>query len=460
MPSSGRAVHPRARLKRPVDPSELLLSGRYRRELLQAGHALVGGADGRELALLEAAVGAEALRPGLAAAGQSDERSLAHLALAEAHAEVALHELERLGRGGEEALVPAPADPERAADAAGDEEHVRAALVEPRTGHRAELLLERLRAALGMLGESEDRLRVDRHLRMRALETVPLEDLLVVEDDPVVDAHDGAVTDGVVVRLDRRMALRVVANVDQRLARLERKLEALEQGARARPLLVAADAAVAGRAVGVARRVGAALGDSCEEGLRGERAVDARLRAQAVSGDATHDDVILRTSSDGIPPRLTPLWSSRGSDEPPERKLVDMRSIPPSSTSGAKAVVLSRPISGARWSRGRSQSPSPPHPGPTTEPSRSWGSCRSATWSVRQATTRTLADQGGTIRLPVHAGEQVRRVLRARRVVAHELNRDPTIVELATESGFPVRRVEELLELVEHQVGPETPVGD
>src|SRR5438128_5725000 len=145
MPSSGRAVHPRARLKRPVDPSELLLSGRYRRELLQAGHALVGGADGRELALLEAAVGAEALRPGLAAAREGDERSLAHLALAEAHVDVALHQLERLRCGGEEALVPARADPERAADAADEEEHVRAAFVEPRAGHRAAQLLQRPR---------------------------------------------------------------------------------------------------------------------------------------------------------------------------------------------------------------------------------------------------------------------------------------------------------------------------
>src|SRR5919197_4076348 len=83
-----------------------------------------------------------------------------------------------------------------------------------------------------------------------------------------------------------------------------------------------------------------------------------------------------------------------------------------------------------------------------------------ATWWIRQAITRALADQGRTIRLPVHVAEQVRRVMRARRVLAQKLNRDPTIDELGQESGFPSRRVEELLELVEDPVSLETPVGD
>ncbi|HYZ77409.1 MAG TPA: sigma-70 family RNA polymerase sigma factor [Gaiellaceae bacterium] len=83
-----------------------------------------------------------------------------------------------------------------------------------------------------------------------------------------------------------------------------------------------------------------------------------------------------------------------------------------------------------------------------------------ATWWIRQAVTRALADQGRTIRLPVHVAEQVRRVMRARRVLGQKLNRDPTIEELAGESGFPAKRVEELLELVEDPVSLETPVGD
>ena len=83
-----------------------------------------------------------------------------------------------------------------------------------------------------------------------------------------------------------------------------------------------------------------------------------------------------------------------------------------------------------------------------------------ATWWIRQSITRALADQGRTIRLPVHVAEQVRRVMRARRQLAQKLNRDPTMQELAKESGFPEKRVEELLELVEDPVSLETPVGD
>jgi RNA polymerase primary sigma factor len=83
-----------------------------------------------------------------------------------------------------------------------------------------------------------------------------------------------------------------------------------------------------------------------------------------------------------------------------------------------------------------------------------------ATWWIRQAITRALADQGRTIRLPVHVAEQVRRLMRARRVLTQKLNRDPTMEELSKESGFPPKRVQELLDLVEDPVSLETPVGD
>jgi RNA polymerase primary sigma factor len=83
-----------------------------------------------------------------------------------------------------------------------------------------------------------------------------------------------------------------------------------------------------------------------------------------------------------------------------------------------------------------------------------------ATWWIRQAVTRALADQGRTIRLPVHVAEQVRRLMRARRVLTQKLNRDPTPDELAKESGFPLVRVQQLLDLVEDPVSLETPVGD
>src|SRR5918911_5411921 len=83
-----------------------------------------------------------------------------------------------------------------------------------------------------------------------------------------------------------------------------------------------------------------------------------------------------------------------------------------------------------------------------------------ATWWIRQAITRALADQGRTIRLPVHVAEQVRKVMRARRVLAQKLNREPLLEEIAKESGFTPERVNELLDLVEDPVSLETPVGD
>src|SRR5881275_1458083 len=83
-----------------------------------------------------------------------------------------------------------------------------------------------------------------------------------------------------------------------------------------------------------------------------------------------------------------------------------------------------------------------------------------ATWWIRQAVTRALADQGRTIRLPVHVAEQVRRLLRSRRQLAQKLNREPTLAELAKESQLTEDKVRDLLELVEDPVSLDTPVGD
>ncbi|HZQ63731.1 MAG TPA: sigma-70 family RNA polymerase sigma factor [Gaiellaceae bacterium] len=83
-----------------------------------------------------------------------------------------------------------------------------------------------------------------------------------------------------------------------------------------------------------------------------------------------------------------------------------------------------------------------------------------ATWWIRQAVTRALADQGRTIRLPVHVAEQVRRVMRARRVLSQKLNREPVLAEIAKESGFTETKVRDLLELIEDPISLETPVGD
>ena len=83
-----------------------------------------------------------------------------------------------------------------------------------------------------------------------------------------------------------------------------------------------------------------------------------------------------------------------------------------------------------------------------------------ATWWIRQSVTRALADQGRTIRLPVHVAEQVRRLLRSRRILAQKLNREPTLEELTIESGLPEQRVQDLLELVDDPVSLDVPVGD
>ena len=138
--------------------------------------------------------------------------------------------------------------------------------------------------------EGEDRLGVDRHLGLGPLEAVAREDLLVVDDDPVVDPDDRSVADRVVVREDRGVALRVVAHVDERVRRVARQLDGLEQGRRPGALLVDRDVR-AGTAVRVADRIGAALGDPREERLGGERAIDAGVGVEAVSGDPAHQRI-------------------------------------------------------------------------------------------------------------------------------------------------------------------------
>jgi hypothetical protein len=207
--------------------------------------------------------------------------------LLQRHPQRALDDLERVARGCEEHLARARADPERPANAAGDEDRLRLALVEPGGGHRAVELLERARVAPPLLGEREDRLRVDGHRRVPALPAVAVEELLVVLDDAVVDPDDRAVADRVVVGLDRGVALRVVPHVHEHLAGARRDVHAVEQPARAAALLDDVDPR-AYAPEGVSGRIGAAFGDPGQQGLRRQRPVDGRLLTQAVTSDATH----------------------------------------------------------------------------------------------------------------------------------------------------------------------------
>ena len=83
-----------------------------------------------------------------------------------------------------------------------------------------------------------------------------------------------------------------------------------------------------------------------------------------------------------------------------------------------------------------------------------------ATWWIKQSVSRALAEQGRTIRLPVHVADQVRKVTKTRRLLGQKLNRDPSLDEIALEIGITPERVQELLDLVQDPVSLETPIGD
>ncbi|HSI97362.1 MAG TPA: sigma-70 family RNA polymerase sigma factor [Gaiellaceae bacterium] len=83
-----------------------------------------------------------------------------------------------------------------------------------------------------------------------------------------------------------------------------------------------------------------------------------------------------------------------------------------------------------------------------------------ATWWIKQAISRALAEQGRVIRLPVHVADQVRKVTKTRRLLGQKLNRDPSLVEIAAELEITPERVQELLDLVLDPVSLETPIGE
>ncbi|NBV03569.1 MAG: RNA polymerase sigma factor [Acidimicrobiia bacterium] len=83
-----------------------------------------------------------------------------------------------------------------------------------------------------------------------------------------------------------------------------------------------------------------------------------------------------------------------------------------------------------------------------------------ATWWIRQAITRCIADQARTIRIPVHMVEHINRLLRTRREMLSELERDPTAEELAARMHLEVERVEELLQMSLEPLSLDSPVGE
>jgi len=83
-----------------------------------------------------------------------------------------------------------------------------------------------------------------------------------------------------------------------------------------------------------------------------------------------------------------------------------------------------------------------------------------ATWWIRQAVSRAIADQARTIRIPVHMVDAINRVTRTQRAMVQELGREPTSAELGNELDLPPARVEELLKLARETVSLEAPMGD
>jgi len=83
-----------------------------------------------------------------------------------------------------------------------------------------------------------------------------------------------------------------------------------------------------------------------------------------------------------------------------------------------------------------------------------------ATWWIRQAVTRAIADQGRTIRVPVHMYEQINRLTRTSRQLVQELGRDPTTEEIADELGVAPRKVEHIMRVSQRPLSLEMPVGE
>ena len=83
-----------------------------------------------------------------------------------------------------------------------------------------------------------------------------------------------------------------------------------------------------------------------------------------------------------------------------------------------------------------------------------------ATWWIRQAVTRAIADQGRTIRVPVHMGDQINKLLRYQHQLTQKLGRDPSVEELAAELDVPVKKVENMIQVARRPLSLETPTDD
>ncbi len=83
-----------------------------------------------------------------------------------------------------------------------------------------------------------------------------------------------------------------------------------------------------------------------------------------------------------------------------------------------------------------------------------------ATWWIRQAVTRAIADQGRTIRVPVHMGDQINKLLRVQHQLTQRLGREPTVEELAQALDVPPKKVENMIQVARRPLSLETPTDD
>ena len=83
-----------------------------------------------------------------------------------------------------------------------------------------------------------------------------------------------------------------------------------------------------------------------------------------------------------------------------------------------------------------------------------------ATWWIRQAITRSIADQARTIRIPVHMIETINKIVRTTRQMLHEFGREPTPEELAVKLAMPVDKIRKVMKIAKEPISLETPVGD
>src|SRR5690606_29305486 len=83
-----------------------------------------------------------------------------------------------------------------------------------------------------------------------------------------------------------------------------------------------------------------------------------------------------------------------------------------------------------------------------------------ATWWIRQAITRAIADQARTIRIPVHMIETINKLIRTSRALVQELGREPTSEEIAERMDIPVSKVRKVLKIAQEPISLETPIGE